>query len=226
MNSTAQIEYMHGVQLALAGRFVEAIEAFERSLHLEPDALNPALNLLEAYQDAERWKDADELATRLLEQHPEQEAVLLALARLCERQGQVVEALAYISNPNVSRDRDSFAFPVYLRLLLANSQFQAALLEAERGLGSSLWRAQALLTRATAVSHLGEHKEALRLFEQLGSEGFGMGDPLRSGLTVSWAQALRRAGETEQAKRMLQENLAQNPQSEVLKELLSDIEVD
>jgi tetratricopeptide (TPR) repeat protein len=216
MASHERVEYMRGVKLALRGDLDGAISSFETCLRLDPDALDPALNLLEAYQDAGRWADAESLADQLIRRWSDREPALVAVARLRQRQGRPEEGLALLRHPKVRITTESFAYPVYLRLLLGAGRFDEALREAERGLSSTVFSAHARLARGEALSHIGRHEEALRMLQELDAQEFGLGDPLRSGLLPIRAAAMVRAGESESARQLLLQALERTHDSAVV----------
>jgi hypothetical protein len=214
---------MNGMRLALTGDFASAIEAFQRSRLSNGDAIEPALNLFQAYLDTERMNDAEVLASELARRWPDHEAVFVALAKWREKQGRPAEALQLIRDPRVNLAAESHAYPVYLRLLLANSRFEEAIIEAERGLSAPLWKSQALLTKGAALLSFSDVEGAIRSFEQLDSEGFGEGEPLRSGLLPLWTRALARAGDIGRAKALIDDALSRYPDHEGLTALRSEL---
>jgi tetratricopeptide (TPR) repeat protein len=176
-------DYMRGVQLALAGDHEGAIEAFKRSLGDDPAAIDPALGLLDAYRDAGRLGEADDLAASLLRRAPDDEGVIRTVARLREQQGRTGEALDLLHRSVAHIDASGHDYPVVLRLLLAARRFDDALRVAKLGF-DSLWRVEARLARGVAEIETGHEEAGVRTLAEIDATEF-------ADLIDDWAQSLR-----------------------------------
>lgn len=200
----SDLELLQGVRLALEGQMAGAVAAFERSRQLDPEALMPALNLLDAYRDAGRMAEADALAEEMLRKWPGDGGVHLGVARLRLKQGRVEDALRHVRDPSVDQGVNAFAFPLLLRLLLAAGRHDEVLREVERAGEDTFWRMDVRLARAFAHLLKGERDAALRALEGADIAAFGA-------LVSSWAEALRPRGALDGVKRALAEALAAAP---------------
>jgi tetratricopeptide (TPR) repeat protein len=175
-------EYMRGLRLALQGDHAGAIEALKRSLELNPGAVDPALALVDAYRDAGLFGEADALASRLRARHPGEPAVALTVARLRERQGRAADALALLDAAGAGRDSNDQAYPVRLRLLLANHRYADALHDAQPGLEMA-WRMAARLAEGIALITTGRVAEGMDALDHVDTREF-------ADLLHEWASAL------------------------------------
>lgn len=176
--------------MALRGEFEGAAAAFERSRDLDPDAVEPALNLFEAYQSLNRSEEAEALAAELLRRWPTDQSARVAVARFNEWRGACAEALALLRSPGIDVGANSPAYPDYLRLLLADGRFEEAVLEARRG-RDSLYRPDALLTMAIGQLKLGEADLASKTLALLDLDEYAE-------LLKEWGERLSRSKIAEQ----------------------------
>lgn len=178
----------------------------------QPDDPDVATRLIDAYGDAGRHAQADALVARALERWPAHPGIRLAAARHREETGHPAEALALLRE-HVDLDASAPAYPVYLRVLLGAERYEEALLEANRGM-SSLWEPHAVLTRAVALAHFGDPRQAAELLARL--------DPVRyARLIRTWARALRSSGALSRVLALLDEVRATQPDLPVLSTILS-----
>ncbi|HYJ88263.1 MAG TPA: tetratricopeptide repeat protein [Pyrinomonadaceae bacterium] len=219
MSQDFEAEFLKGLELAMRGKHVEAIEAFERSSRLNRYALDPALNLLESYMKVERTAEADALADELLKLWPNEQAALVSVAELREAQGRPDEALKLILDRHVDSTINSLAYPAYLRLLLENEQYDEAMSEAEAALQSpTLWTPYAMLARIIALLHFKEYEMLQRRLAEFDVEEF-------ADLVDDTAARMKQAGALDQAKRLFADARRHLPHDETLKKLSARFDV-
>lgn len=203
MSQDFQEEFLRGLQLALRGEHAKAIEAFERSRRLNPDALDPALNLMESYQEEGLLAEADVVAGELLELWPNEHAALFSVAKLREAQGRPTEAFELIRRPHFDVSGDSLAFPFYLRVLIENQRYQEADNAAKAALKSStLWRPHAVLTRIITLLQFKEYDKLRRYVAEFDVDGF-------TDLVNDCAAHMRQAGALKPVKKLFDDGQKQ-----------------
>lgn len=219
MSQNFEAEFLKGLELAMRGKRAQAIEAFERSHRLNPYALDPALNLLESYQEEGRMAEADALAGELLRRWPNEQAALVSVAKLREAQGRLDEALKLIRDRHVDTTINSLAYPAYLRILLENQHYDEALIEAQAALQSlTLWTPYAMLTRIIALLHFKEYEMLRRQLAEFDVDEF-------ADLIDDHAARMKQAGALEQVRRLFANARAQLPDEEKLKKLSARFDV-
>lgn len=183
-----ELEMREAALLAMRGDVPSAIEKYQRCRHEWPDRFEPALQLLDLFTSEQRFDEADVVASEIVRRWPRDPDAAHALSRLRELQGRPVEALALLRGSGARLFPDSNAYPDYLRLLLANSRYDEAVIEADLGLERPvLWRPMALLAKIIALVQQGRGGETLPLFEELDVDDF-------ADLVDDWAAHLKRAG--------------------------------
>ncbi len=200
---TSELELRKGILLALRGELDAAAEALELSRRLDPDAVDPVLNLFETYQKLGRASEAAALEEELLRRWGEDQAVLVAAAQYREEQGRSADALDLVRSRFVDPSETSLAYPHYLRLLLANGRFEEAFLEARRGF-NSLYRPDALLATALGRLHFGEMAQANETLASFDPNEFA--DLLRA-----WGRRLQRSNVADRLRALVHQNLQQFP---------------
>jgi tetratricopeptide (TPR) repeat protein len=200
--SDSDAEFRRGTAAALRDDFDTAVAAFERSLASDPESVLAALSLIDAYARLGRIDEADRLATGLLARHPADGGVLVAAARLRERQGRVAEAIELLSGADLVGDLS--AYVLYLRLLVEAARYEEALLEAERGIASLIPRPHARLAKGISLLHFDDIAGAVALLDEVDPDGFER-------VLVSWAHGLRAAGAANRVATLLQRPAAADP---------------